>query len=359
VQATQDWLTAKAVRNMADAVGAEAEKKAAASESELGAKKKPYDDDPLFAYLWRRRFGTAEYHSGGIARAIDRMVAEFVAFADARPNYAALIEIPLRLREHATAKRAEVEASQSALAAIERRTMVAAGIEPKETTLAEARHKLAALDDTVEKKRALLRTVDEARAALVAGDTNPVYNEALSTIAAADSKDDLATLYMEARRTPTSADEAVVRRLETIDAAVTKTNAEIANLRHSAIDLSRRRSEMEEMREKFRRRGYDHPHSTFDNEGDIGSVLGRVLEGAVRSGVLWDMLRQGHQSRPARGGTDFGAPSFPFPFPLPGDFPSETRGGGWRDDPSSRGGWVPLPPGTRSDDEGFSTGGTF
>src|SRR5262249_49484322 len=156
------------------------------------------------------------------------------------PNYAALIEIPLRLREHATAKRAEVDAPQSALAAIERRAMVAAGIEPKETTLAEARHKLATLDDTLEKKRALLRSVDEARAALVAGDSNPAYNEALSTIVAADSKDDLATLYMEARRTPTTADEAVVRRMETIDAAVAKTDTEIADLRKAMVELSQR-----------------------------------------------------------------------------------------------------------------------
>jgi hypothetical protein len=219
------------------------------------------------------------------------------------------------------------------------------------------RHKLAVVDDTVEKKHELLRKLDEARTALLAG--NATYDEALATIASADAEDTLANLYAEARRTRTNKDEALVGRLEAIDTRIAKTEGEIANLRRSAIDLSRRRSEMEETREKFRRTGYDHPHSTFDNEGDIGSVLGRVLEGAVRSGVLWDMLRQGHQSRPARGGTDFGAPSFPFPFPLPGGFPSETRGGGWRDDPSSRGGWVPLPSRTRSDDEGFSTGGTF
>ena len=360
VQATAEWRAAKTARDAADAIASESEKKAAASEAELGAKKQPYDDDLLFAYLWRRRFGTREYAGTGIARAIDRMVAEFVRYDEARPNYATLIEIPLRLREHAMGKRAALEQPQAVLSQIERRAMVMAGVEAKEKALAEARHRLAALDDTVEKKHGLLRDVDHSRATLVSGATNPAYDEALSTIVAADSKDDLHTLYMEARRTPTTEDEAAVSRLEAIDATISKTDGEIARLRAAMVELSRRRAEVEQVRDKFRRTGYDHPQSTFNNDGDIRNVLGGILEGAVRSGVLWDLFRQGHGSRPTRGGADFGSPSFPFPFPLPGDgYSGNTRGGGWRNNPSSRGGWVPNPSGSGSDDEKFSTGGNF
>jgi hypothetical protein len=359
VQATAEWRAAKTARDAVEAVAAEAEKKAAASEAELGAKKKPYDDDALFAYLWRRRFGTREYAGTGIAKTIDRMVAEFVGFADARPNYAALIEIPLRLREHATGKRAALEQPQGVLSEIERRAMLAAGVEAKEKALAEARHRLAVLDDTVEKKHGLLREVDQSRSALVAGDTNPAYNEALSTIAAADSKDDLATLYMEARRTPTTEDEAVVRRLETIDATIGKTDGEIARLRGAMVELSRRRAEVEQVRDKFRRTGYDHPQTTFENEGAISDTLGNILEGVVRSGVLWELLRQGYKSRPTRGSPDFGGTSFPFPFPLPDGTSGKggSRGDDWRE-PSSRGSWSPGG-GSRSDDDDFTTGGSF
>jgi hypothetical protein len=287
------------------------------------------------------------------------MVAEFVGFTDARPNYAALIEIPLRLREHATAKRAALEQPQGVLSEIERRAMLAAGVEAKEKTLAEARHRLAVLDDTVEKKHGLLRDVDQSRAALVAGDTNPAYNEALSTIAAADSKDDLRTLYMEARRTPTTADEAVVGRLETIDATITKTDTEITRLRAAMVELSGRRVEVEQVRDKFRRTGYDHPQTTFENEGAISNTLSNILEGVVRSGVLWDLLRQGYKSRPTQGSPDFGGTSFPFPFPLPDGSSGRgsSRGDDWRE-PSSRGSWSPGPS-SRSDDDDFTTGGSF
>src|SRR5215471_1021697 len=358
VEVTEAWRTAKTERDKAEAIASEAEKKAAASEAELGAKKKPYDDDPLFASLWRNRFGTSNYSGGWLVRLVDRSVAQFIDYDAIRANYAALVEIPLRLREHATARREAVAKAQAALAEIARRALVEAGVEAKEKILTEARHNLAVLDDTAEKKRELLRKIDESRNALVAGDANPAYNEALATIAAADSENSLANLYAEARRTPTNADEAIVTKLEAIATKMSQTEAEIGKLRKQVVELSQRRSEMQEVRERFRRSGYDHPQSTFDNDGNIGNVLGGILEGAVRSGVLWDLLRQGHRSLPTRTSSDFGLPGFPLPFPVPGSGANDTWGGGWRN-PSSRGGWVPAPPAPRSDSDDFTTGGSF
>jgi hypothetical protein len=149
----------------------------------------------------------------------------------------------------------------------------------------------------------------------------------------------------------------VVRRLPAHPSAVANTDTEIAGLRKAMVDLSRRRVEVEQVRDRFRRTGYDHPQTTFENEGAIGDALKSVLEGVVRSGVLWDLLRQGYRSRPTRGRPDFGSPSFPFPFPLPGGTSGNARGGGWRE-PSSRGGWSPGSD-DRSDDDDFSTGGSF
>jgi len=357
VQTTQAWRDAKVARDKAEAIAVEAEKKAADSQAELGSKKKPYDEDPLFAYLWQRRFGTSHYVGGRIAGMLDRMLAEFIGYDSARPNYAALIEIPQRLKEHAGAQREDVQKPQSVLAEIERQAMIKAGVDAKEKVLAEARHKMAVIDDTVEKKRDMLRKLDEARAALVTGNSDPAYNEALNTIAAADASDSLANLYAEARRTPTTADEGVVARIEQIEGSITKTEAEIAALRREALEMSGRRTEMEQVREQFRRTGYDHPHSTFNNSDGIADVLKGVLAGAVRSGVLWEILNQGHQSRTTRGSTGFGLPDYPLPFPLPGGNANDASGGAWRN-PSSGGSWAPRPS-QRANDRDFSTGGSF
>ena len=351
VQATPEWRTAKAPFDEADAVAAEAEKKATSSEEELGAKKKPYDSDPLFAYLWSRGFGTSRYATFGIVRYIDQLVGNFIGFHAARANYAMLVEIPRRLREHAAAQRAIALERKVKLSEVERRAMVQAGIEAKERDLAQARQRLAAADTALEAKRQLLRTADDDRSKLMAVGDDAAYKEALETIAAADGKDDIDTLYREARRTPTPADEIIVRKLETLDERIGKADAEVASIRGSAQDLAKRRMEVERVRDRFRDAGYDHPHTTFGNDNDLERVLRQTLGGAVQSGLLWELLRQGFGYRPPRGRPDFGAPTFPFPFPVPGGGNSGPIGGDWRE-PRSRGGWAPR-------DDGFSTGGSF
>ncbi len=367
VQATPAWKAAKGRFDDADHIVAEAERKATQSETELGAKKKPYDDDPLFIYLWRANYGTGRYAAGNLARMIDSLVAEFVGYSDARANYAMLSEIPVRLREHATGRRASADEAKTDLAALEREAMVGAGIEKDERALAAARHKLAAAEATLDGRRKLLADIEQQREAMLSGTGDPAYAEALQTIAAADSRDDIATLFREARRTETAADETLVRKIDEIDRSAERAEQDKSELRRTAKTLAQRRIEVETTRERFRSAGYDHPHATFGNDTDIGRVLGQILEGAVRSGVLWDVIRGGFSTRTPRGRPDFGTPSFPFPFPIPGGGSNGPSGGGWRE-PESRGGWFPPKDsgsggggdsGSRSDDGDFSTGGTF
>ncbi|MFZ1101732.1 MAG: hypothetical protein WAN86_02470 [Hyphomicrobiaceae bacterium] len=336
VQALAKWQEAKAASDAANGIAGEAEKKAANAEAELGAKKKPYDEDPLFLYLWQRGFGTGRYTAGNFARYMDRMVAAFIGFGNARPNYAALIEIPLRLREHATAKRATAEERLATLSGIERRAMVEAGIEPKERALAEARHRLAAADTTLDEKHGLLRKLDTERNGLLAAGSHPAYEEAMSAIASADAKDQVATLYLEARRTPTTADDAIVQKLERLEQQIPKADSEVAELRRTAQALAKRRIEVERVRDRFRGAGYDHPHGTFGNDNVITDTLGRVLAGSIGGQVLWEILQGGYSTRGPAGRPDFG-------------------------DPSSRGSWSPdsHDSGSRGGRDDFTTGGSF
>jgi hypothetical protein len=368
VQALARWQEAKAASDTANGIANEAEKKAANAEAELGAKKRPYDEDPLFLYLWKRGFGTSRYEAGNFSRFMDRMVADFIGFSTVRPNYAALIEIPLRLREHATAKRATAEERLSLLSGIERRAMVEAGIEPRERALAEARHRLAAADTTLDEKHGLLRKLDAERNGLLAAGSNPAYDEAVSAIASADAKDQVATLYLEARRTPTAADDAIVKKLESLEDKIPKADAEVAELRRTARDLAKRRIEVERVRDRFRGAGYDHPHGTFGNDAAIADALGRLLAGSIGGQILWEILQGGYSTRGPKGRPDFGYPTSPFPFPIPGGGSSGPWGGEWRD-PSSRGNWFPDGQdgggggGGGGNDGGgggdFSTGGRF
>lgn len=78
-----------------------AEKKAEQAERDLAEKRVPYEADPLFMYLWNRGFGTGAYRANSLVRYFDRKVARLVGYHGARANYATLLELPVRLREHA------------------------------------------------------------------------------------------------------------------------------------------------------------------------------------------------------------------------------------------------------------------
>jgi hypothetical protein len=140
-----------------------------------------------------------------------------------------------------------------------------------------------------------------------------------------------------------------VRKLEEIDVKIAKADEEVASLRRTARELAQRRMEVERVRDRFRDAGYDHPHTTFGNEGDLSRVLQQVLRGAVQSGLLWELLRRGYGYRRPRGRPDFGGS---FPFPIPGGGSPGPIGGDWRE-PRSGGDWSPK------DDDRFTTGGSF
>src|SRR5262245_37181152 len=49
------WTAAKAAVDAAEKVAANADKKASLAEADLATKRKPYEDDPIFMYLWRKK----------------------------------------------------------------------------------------------------------------------------------------------------------------------------------------------------------------------------------------------------------------------------------------------------------------
>jgi prefoldin subunit 5 len=340
----------------AEAVASEARAKAQTNAAELAAKKKPYDDDPLFQYLWKRGFGTSAYAHAGLTRFLDRMVASFIGYVDVRANYHMLNEIPLRLAEHADGQGALLDVYREALSRLQRQELDKAGMAALESRLAAARAKLAEADAALEKERAALASLDAQREQVLSGAGDPAYVEAIATLAANDARDDIGTLYAEARRTATRADEALVGQIERIDAGTERAEAKVTELQDTAQQLARRRAEVEQTRDRFRRSGYDHPNVVFGNEQVISDVLGGVLRGAIQGGILWDALRGGYSNRPPQSSPDFGGG---FPFPMPGGFGGgNTSGGDWRDAGSS-GSWSPGPDTASGGGDDFSTGGRF
>jgi hypothetical protein len=340
----------------AERIATEADKKALQSEQDLAEKRTPYEADPLFMYLWRRKFGTAEYSAGHLTRFLDRKVANLVGYIGARANFAMLQEIPARLRAHATQRVTALEGERAKLAAAEMEGMREAGAAPMVDAVEKARAALIEAEQALSTERARLAQIDQAAAD---DRDDPDYNRAIELLAEADSRQDLRELYQEAAATRSPSDEAVVRRIEQNDIAIARAEQEVQGIRNEARELARRRSEIERERDTFRQRGYDRPYGGFSNDGLIGEVLKGILQGALQGAVLRDVLRDGYR----QGGGGFGGGSVIFPPTTGGSWGNDAAGGGWVPPWLDGGSGGPWSGGGSSDSGGrrdeFTTGGSF
>jgi chromosome segregation ATPase len=345
--AASDWQAAKAAVDAAAKIAENADQKASRAEADLAAKGKPYEDDPLFMYLWSRKHGQAEDTSSNFVRAIDRKVARLVGYSDARASYAMLKEIPLRLREHAKNKQADVETAKGHVAEIERQALVADGIESIEARVTAARTAMKTAQDAVSKITDELRQIEAHRQKVLEPGDEAVYGRAVDLLSAALAREDMRELYQEALRTATKADDQAISSITSVRTALGKADGEVAQIRSEIRETARRRAELEGARDRARAVGYEDPRGTFGSDGKeiIGQVIGGILSGVLQGGALDRVLRDSHRSPQGRSGADVGgtwsAPSWPSPW-------SEGSAGG----SSGRGK-------SGDDDSGWRTGGSF
>ena len=277
-----------------------ARKKAEQAEADRAAKGAAYERDPLFMYLWRRGFGTAGYRASGLTRFLDRWVANLIGYQEARPGYALLTEIPLRLRAHADRVSAEADAAAAAVEAAEAKALAAAAGEDIADRAAELRRRLAELEQKVEPLRQELAAI-ENRAAVFAKGEDDDFRSATEALARSIAAEDLTMLRREALRTPSPEDERMVERAERARADIARLEKEAAALRDRLTTVRTRRDELISITRDFRQRGW-HEGATF-NAGDVlGSVLGGFIGGMISRGDFWGRIERSHRSGPTWGG---------------------------------------------------------
>jgi chromosome segregation ATPase len=343
------WVAASARVKEAEATAARAEAKAKQAEEDRVAKGEPFESDRLFMYLWETGFGTSRYAASVFTRYFDRKVARLIGFVEARPNYAMLTEIPVRLAAHAARLREEVEARVAERTAIERRALEAEGIGALEAEFATVKAEIDAGNAGIAATQSDLTTLDASHDALVGGE-DPALGRALDGVAASLAATDLQKLYADAFATPTPEDEKIVRRIEEIGKGVARAAHDVETARAAMGEVARRRSELEQTRDRFQRSGYDRPGVTFNNENMLGNVIGGIIGGLISSPELWRVILGGYQApRHQDGDWIGGGPRIPGG----GDWFGGGSGGGWS------GGGGGGSSGGFGGGGGFSTGGGF
>jgi len=325
---TQDpgYLALREAAEAAERIAVHADEKATLAEEELAAKGAAYDADPLFAYLWRRRYGTAAYRAWPWMRWLDGRVARFIGFEKARRNYHRLQELPLRLREHADRVGAAADEALAALAERDAAEREADGLLPLVDAVEDARAGLQQIDAEIEQGDAAIGAIEERLAAFARGE-DPLHLQAVALLTEELGGVSLKALAREAIATPLPEDDRVVARLLELERRRETQTVAQAELREAAARHKARTTDLERVRIDFTRRRYDQPGSVFAEGAMIGTLLAQLLDGAMTRDALWRVLERQRRVAPTRSDPTFGSGGFGRGSPWGGGSSGGSRGG--------------------------------
>ena len=243
----------------AKTIAIRAEQKVELAKTDRKEKGLPYETDPLFSYLWQRKFRTTEYRKGGLTRMLDGWVAKLCRYDEAYLNYARLVELPDRLAEHVANMRLEAAETEAAIDRFESQKLQERGAGALQAKVDEAKTKLSALDvelNAVAARHSELRLSQEKA---TSGDAGPL-EQARRVIEDGLAKASFPDLKVLAAETTTPDDDRVVDvliklRTEELQMEVNWRNVDaLPARRRVAADA------MEQVRRRFKEAGLDSPY---------------------------------------------------------------------------------------------------
>jgi hypothetical protein len=286
------------------AVAAQSIRKTTQAEADREQKGRPYRDDPLFMYLWNAGYGTRTYRANNLVAYLDGKIARMIGFADARPNFAMLNEIPLRLREHAERQQDHAKAANDELTALENEAIDKAGGKQARQALEEISAGIAALDERIveleDQRDEALKTQRE-----LAQGSDPAFAAAIKGLAEALGREDLKTLLAEARETRTGQDDTIIAQIDDLRQRIKDEDEETLDHKQRLKTLASRRRELEDIQYEFKKQGFDNPRSSFGKDDLVGDLLNDFLRGGISAASYWDQWQRSQRWTGPRDDWDF------------------------------------------------------
>ena len=286
-----DYLKQKTLAEDLTHVAEEALRKTEQAETDRETKGKPYRDDPLFMYLWERSFGTRNYRANNLVAWLDGIVARLVGYPEARPNFAMLNEIPMRLREHAERQQQIAIEARERLNALANAAIDAEGGKPVRDRLAKANVRIKTIDAEVLAVEDRRDDLAKQQRDLAQG-SDPAFSAAISALAETLQRNDMQTLLAEARLTRTGQDDTIVKQIDDARSRAAEEENETKDHKARLKTLAARRRELEDIQFEFKKANYDNPRSTFREDKLVGDLLNDFLRGGFSAAGYWDQWRR-------------------------------------------------------------------
>jgi chromosome segregation ATPase len=287
-----------------------ADQKATQAEADQTEKGQSYRKDPLFMYLWQRRYMTPEYKGHGLTRTLDGWVAKLINYADARSNYYMLTELPLRLREHADRQKGIADQAEQDLRRVEADALDNEEMRRLKAALEETLKALETIEQHIEEEEGRHASLLEQRSQYSSG-ADDISRQAIELQLSEIKDDSLANLYMEAKMTPKPDDDVIVSRIRDLQKEEKKIEDEIAALQSQERQQQKSYKELEDLRRQYRRRGFDSGFSYFPSGFDMAALLAMLMSGRSSGRDVWGRIDRDQQFRRPRTPRGFGGGMFP------------------------------------------------
>lgn len=286
---------------------------------------RPYRDDPLFAYLWARGYGTPTYSGRGPIAWLDGRVASLIGYGRARHDYMVFDALPACWRAHAERTAEAARATAGAAATLQADAIDAAGGATARHALDAARVRIAMLGQEMviaqdKRDRAL-----DAQCELAQG-AEPNLNAA---IAGLDEilTDTLVTNMLDATgQSGTAQSGKIVAQVDDVKRRLADEADDAEKLGGRLAILATRRRALEDIEYEFKASRFDDPACVFEADDLVGSALDAFLTGAISATTYWQAWCDSQRWRPSAWAPAAVARDVPAPDTgQPGPVPAEAR----------------------------------
>ncbi len=261
------------------------------------ARKLPaYENSTLFRYLRERGYGTEAYTKRGFTRRMDRALAKFINYNEARQGYDFLKKTPDQMRKIIAEDRAaldtvmdELERRRDAVAHELGLPQIIEQLRVAEQQRNEQLESLGRVRTETERIESELTELEDTRGAY--------YREAITVFRDMLERSDTRDLKRRAKSTADLTDDQIVARLAGVDADFNELDRAAKKQRNEVERQQEYMNQLGRLIQRFRSARFDSSRSQFADRLDIAEEIERARD-ADDIEFLWNRIRRAHHWGP-------------------------------------------------------------
>lgn len=269
-------------------------------------KGRPYREDALFSYLWKRKFRSPDYKAPPLIRMLDGWVAGLCKYDQAFLNYQRLTELPERIAEHAAYMARLADEAEARLVEAEAHAMAQAGTEALKAEADRIKAEIEVCDAEIETAEAHHLQMAQRHEAALRHEAGPAV-EARRLLEEELRKASFPDLRVLAAETADLDDDRIVDRLVRLRSEEMSLELDAGRVAARPAALRDELGRAEALRRQFKQARFDSPYALVSKPAFDEVVSDLMRDKVDVRGALQRLSRSFRRAEaPSQAHPDFG-----------------------------------------------------